>query len=139
MRAGALVAGEHLQGGPVTGQSLGVGQQQLESVTTAPGAGSLHVTVLVLDRGGGRGVVRTVSGRPDRNISELFTGLGICHVLKGLQLDGSFGLDHTEELEIIAGVDIDTSWLSIISIILPSGVLLDLDPRSQGLPGSLRF
>ena len=67
------------------------------------------------------------------------TGLGISRLLKGLQLDGSFGLRHTEELEIIAVVDIDTSWLSIIRIILSSGVLLDLDPRSQWLPGSLRF
>ena len=80
MRTGSLVTGEHLQGRPVAGQSLGVGQQQLEAVTAAAGAGSLHVAVLVLDRGGGRGMVRTVSGRPDRNISELLTGLAICQV-----------------------------------------------------------
>ena len=109
MRTGTLVTGEHLQGSSVTGQRLGVGQQQLEAVTTAPGAGGLHVAVLVLDRGGGRGMVGTVAGRSDRNISELFTGLGVCQVLQRLQLDGAFRLDHTEELEIVAGVDIDTT------------------------------
>ena len=109
MRTGPLVTGEHLQGGSVTRQSLGVWQQQLEAVTAAPGAGSLHVAVLVLDWDGRWGVVRTVSGGSDRNISVLFTGLAICQVLKGLQLDGSFRLDDAEELEIIAGVDINTS------------------------------
>ena len=139
MRTGSLVTGEHLQGRPVAGQSLGVGQQQLEAVTAAAGAGSLHVAVLVLDRGGGRGVVRTVSGRPDRNISELLTGLAICQVREGLQLDGSLRFDHTEELEVVAGVDIDTSCLGLLNMFLPSGVFLYLDTRGQWLPGSLRF
>ena len=139
MRTGSLVTGEHLQGRTVTRQSLGVWQQQLEAVTTAPGAGSLHVAVLVLDWGGRWGVVRTVSGGSDRNISVLFTGLAVCQVLQGLQLDGSFRLGDTQELEIVAGVDIDTSGLRVIRAILPSGVLLYLDPRSQWFPGSFCF
>ena len=65
MGTGAVVTGEHLEGGPVAGEGVRVGEQQLEPVTTAPGTRSLHVTVLVIDWGWGWGMVRGVPGRPD--------------------------------------------------------------------------
>ena len=70
MRTGTLVTGEHLEGSSVTGQRLGVGQQELEAVTTAPGAGGLHVAVLVWHGHGGRGAVAGphLARRPDARV-----------------------------------------------------------------------
>ena len=147
-----MVTREHLQGRPVAGESLGVGEEELEPVTTAAGTRGLHVAVLVIDGRWGRRVVVSVAGGSDGGVEVLFTGLDICNVLisslERLQLDGTFRLDNTQELEIVAGVDVNTSSLShvstlrAVSILVPppaSGVLVNLDTRSQRLPDSLRF
>ena len=138
MRAGSLVTGEHLQGRTVTRQSLGVWQQQLEAVTTAPSTRSLHVTVLVIDWSRGRGVVGRVPGGTDGDVSELFTGLDIRHVIisgvERLQLDGTFWLDDAQELEVVAGINV------VISLVFPPpGVLLNLYSWSKWFPALLRL
>ena len=62
---GPVVAGEHLEGRPVAGEGVRVGEQQLEPVTTAPSTRSLHVTVLVIDWGWRWWVIWRVPGRTD--------------------------------------------------------------------------
>ena len=99
MRTRAQVTGEHLEGGSVTGEGIRVGQQQLEPVSTAPGngkcselspilcisspgAGSLHIAVLVRDSHRlRRPVPGGVSGGSDTGVTVIFTGLDVSNIV----------------------------------------------------------
>ena len=96
----AQVTGEHLQGGSIAGQGVRVGQQQLEPVITAPGAGGLNITVLVRSRCRGTiarsssmrewsmvSMVRSVSGWSDGGLSIVFTAFRVSHIAQTILIN----------------------------------------------------